>query len=134
MIRSDYDATSHAGVAGYPTALSPSVRASALLASRAMPRIAAALILAAIAACGDRHEQELRSAASWSKTALVVARYWTEGQVPGAYARRALEKASQELAKGPLPDAAEPVDELRAAVERGDRDTARRLLQELSAR
>ena len=118
MISSDYDATSGIRVA---------------LAS-AMLRIAAALALAALAACGERHEQELRSAASWSETALVVARYWAEGQVPGTYARRALEKASQELAKGPLPDAAEPVDELRAAVARGDREAARRLIQELSAR
>jgi hypothetical protein len=99
-----------------------------------MVRIVIALAFAALAACGDQHEQELRSAASWSETALVVARYWADGQVPDAYARRALDKAAQELRKGPLPDAAEPVEELRAALGRGDREAARRLLGELERR
>ena len=95
---------------------------------------AAALALAALAGCGDRRAQELQSAASWSETALVVAGYWEQGEVPDAYARRALQKAAEELARGPLPKAAEPVDELREAVARGDRDAVRRLMRELSTR
>jgi hypothetical protein len=94
----------------------------------------AVVVVLALAACGDRYEQELKSSRSWSARALVIARCWEEGDLPDAYARRALEKAAEELGKGPLPDAAEPVDELREAVERGDREAVRRLLGELSPR
>ena len=92
------------------------------------------IALAALAACGDSHERELRSARSWSVTALTVARYWDEGEVPTAYAKRALRRASDELAKGALPEAAEPVDELREALERGDHAAVRRLIAELAGR
>ena len=90
--------------------------------------------LAALAACGDSHERDLRSARSWSVTALAVAQYWESGEVPSAFAKRALRKAADELAKGALPEAAEPVDELREAVERGDRAAVRRLIAELAGR
>jgi hypothetical protein len=94
----------------------------------------AAALASLLAACGDQQEQELKSARSWSATALVVARYWEAGQVPDAYARRALQKASDELAQGPLPDAAEPVDELIEAVDKGDRAAVRRLITDLTRR
>jgi len=87
-----------------------------------------------LAACGDSGEQQLTSARSWSVTALTVAHYWEQGEVPTAYAKRTLRKASDELAKGALPEAAAPVDELREAVERGDRAAVRRLLAELAGR
>ena len=89
-------------------------------------------MLATLAACGDANEQQLRSARSWSVTALTVAQYWEEGDVPSAYAKRTLRKAAEELAKGPLPEAAQPVDELRDAVERGDRAAVHRLIRELA--
>ena len=92
------------------------------------------IALALLVACADQYEQKLKSARSWSATALVVARHWEQGEVPTAYAKRALRKASDELAKGALPEAAEPVDELREAVERGDRGAVRRLLAEIAGR
>ena len=52
--------------------------------------------------------------------------------MPTPYARRALKKAADELSKSPLPEAAAPVDELREAVERGDREAVRRSVRELS--
>ena len=97
-------------------------------------RAVVAIALAALAACGDQDEQKLKSARSWSATALVVARHWEQGEVPTAYAKRALRKASEELANGALPEAAEPVDELREAVERGDRAAVRRLITEIAGR
>jgi hypothetical protein len=96
-------------------------------------RIALALALLALAACGDQEEQELKSAASWSATALAVARYWLQGDLPDAYTKRALEKASEELAKGPLPDASEPVNELIEALGKRDQEAVRRLIAELEA-
>jgi hypothetical protein len=89
------------------------------------------IALVALAACGDQGEQKLKSARSWSATALAVARAWEQGEVPTAYAKRALRKAADELAKGALPEAAEPVDELREALERGDRAAVRRLIEEI---
>jgi hypothetical protein len=87
-----------------------------------------------VAGCGGPSEKDWQSAASWSLTAVVVGRYWADGDVPTPYARRALKKAADELGKGPLPEAAAPVDELREALERGDREAVRRLVRELSAR
>jgi hypothetical protein len=92
----------------------------------------AVVVLLALAACGDQSEQELKSARSWSATALVVARGWERGELPAAYADRTLQKAADELAKGPLPHAADAVDELRTALERDDHAAARRLLDELA--
>ena len=92
------------------------------------------IALALLVACADQYEQQLKSARSWSATALVVARQWEQGEVPTAYAKRALRKASDELAKGALPEAAEPVDELREALERGDRAAVRRLIAEIGGR
>ena len=116
-------------------------RASALLRGRAMcPALrACALALAAllVGGCGPseaQREADWRSASSWSLTAVAVARAWQRGEVPSPYARRALKKAAEELARGPLPVAAAPVDELREAIERGDRDAVRELVRELAAR
>jgi hypothetical protein len=89
------------------------------------------LALVALAGCGDQQEQELKSAASWSATALAVARYWLQGDLPDAYAKLALEKASEELAKGALPDASEPVNELIEAIGKRDQPAVRRLIGEL---
>lgn len=98
-------------------------------------RLAApALACLLLVGCGDQSETDWQSAASWSLTAVVVARYWERGDLPTPFARRALKKVSDELGKGPLPEAAEPVDELRQALERGDREAVRRLAQELSGR
>jgi hypothetical protein len=112
-------------------------RASALLRGQAMRTAlrACALALAAllIGGCGQS-EADWRSASSWSLTAVAVARAWQRGEVPARYARRTLKKAAEELARGPLPVAAAPVDELREAIERGDRDAVRELVRELSAR
>jgi hypothetical protein len=88
--------------------------------------------LVVLSGCGGQSEQDWRSASSWSLTAVVVARYWESGDLPDTYARRALKKVSDELGKGPLPEAAEPVDELREALERGDREAVRRLVRELA--
>lgn len=98
-----------------------------------MRRPALALTFVVLAACGGG-EKDLKSTASWSATALVVARYWEAGEVPDAYAQRALRKAAEELAKGPLPEAAAPVDDLRQAVARHDREAARELIRDLSRR
>src|SRR3954471_8495961 len=112
-------------------------RASALLRGRTMRTAlrACALALAAllIGGCG-LSETDWRSASSWSLTAVAVARAWQRGEVPARYARRTLKKAAEELARVPLPVAAAPVDELREAIERGDRDAVRELVRELSAR
>ena len=97
-------------------------------------RAVIAIALAALVACGDQDEQRLKSARSWSATALAVAQYWEQGEVPTAFAKRALHQAADELAKGALPEAAEPVDELREAVERGDRAAVRRLITEIAGR
>jgi hypothetical protein len=110
------------------------MQASALLTGRAMKSAVGALFIVALAGCGGQSEKDWQSAASWSLTAVVVARYWERGDLPDAYARRALKKVADELGKGPLPEAAEPVDELRQALERGDREGVRRLAQELSGR
>jgi hypothetical protein len=103
-----------------------------LLAAQPMTRSAFALVAClALCACGDQQDQELKSAASWSATALAVARYWLQGDLPDAYAKLALEKASQELAHGALPDAAEPVNELIEAIGKRDQPAVRRLIAEL---
>lgn len=99
-----------------------------------MHRLAAVTVALALAACGDHPDQDLKSARSWSATALVVARAWDEGEVPGAFARRALEKAADELGKSPLPAAADAVDELLDAVERDDHPAVRRLIAELDGK
>jgi uncharacterized protein YciW len=99
-----------------------------------MKRRLFALACLALLACGDPQEQELKSAASWSATALAVARYWLQGDLPDAYAKRALEKASEELAKGALPDASEPVNELIEAIGKRDQQAVRRLIAELERR
>ena len=109
-------------------------QASALLTRRAMKSAVCALVGVVLAGCGGQSEQDWRSASSWSLTAVVVARYWERGDLPDTYARRALKKASDELDKSPLPEAAEPVDELREALEHGDREAVRRLVRELSGR
>lgn len=96
-----------------------------------MKRTVLVLALVALAGCGDQQEQELKSAASWSATALAVARYWLQGDLPDAYAKLALEKASEELAKGALPDASEPVNELIEAIGKRDQPAVRRLIGEL---
>ena len=100
----------------------------------AMRRLAAIVLLLALAACGDQYEQQLKSARSWSATALMVARAWDEGEVPSAFAERALEKAADELGKGPLPEAADAVDELIDAVARGDHPAVKRLVAELAGK
>jgi len=100
------------------------------------PRLrACTLALAAllVGGCGQS-EADWRSASSWSLTAVAVARAWERGEVPTRYARRALKKASDELSRSPLPVAAAPVDELREALERGDREAVRQLVRELSVR
>ncbi|MFN2644431.1 MAG: hypothetical protein ABR570_05535 [Burkholderiales bacterium] len=109
MLSTDYDANSHAGM-----------------------RLAALVVLLALAGCGDQRAAELESANSWSVTAVLAARHWLRGEVPSAYARRTLKRAAEELAKGPLPGAAQPVEELRAAIERRDRAEVRALLSELA--
>jgi hypothetical protein len=93
-----------------------------------------ALMLVTVGGCGNQQEQEMKSAASWSATALAVARYWLQGDLPDTYAKHALEKASEELAKGPLPDAAEPVNELIEAIGKHDQPAVRRLIAELEGR
>jgi hypothetical protein len=116
MISTDYDANAHAGL---------------VRATRAGALALASLI---VVGCGGQSEADLRSANSWSLTAVLVARYWAEGDVPTAYARRTLRKARDELRRGPLPQAADPVEELLDAVRRGQRDTARELAREISGR
>jgi hypothetical protein len=90
------------------------------------------LLVLVLAACGDDADKELKSARSWSATALAVGRHWTRGEVPSAYARDTLRHAADELRKGPLPAAAAPVDELVQAVDREDRAAARALLEALA--
>jgi len=93
-----------------------------------------ALACLALCACADQQEQELKRAASWSATALAVARYWLQGDLPDTYAKHALEKASEELAKGPLPDASEPVNEMIEAIGKRDQQAMRRLIADLEKR
>jgi hypothetical protein len=93
-----------------------------------------ALALLALAGCGNQQEQEMKSAASWSATALAVARYWLQGDLPDTYAKHALQKASEELATGPLPDASQPVNEMIEAIGKGDQEALRRLIADLQAK
>jgi hypothetical protein len=76
-----------------------------------------------LGACGEDADKQLKSARSWSATALAVGRHWTQGEVSSA----------DELRKGPLPAAAAPVDELTQAVEREDRAAARAVLEALGS-
>ena len=122
MISTDYDATSQAGIRLAARPVISRLRACML-----------ALAALVVGGCGQS-DADWRSASSWSLTAVAVARAWERGEVPARYARGALKKASDELSKGPLPEAAAPVDDLRAALERGDREAVRQLVSELSAR
>lgn len=97
-------------------------------------RLAFTLLLLVAAACGDDPQKQLESARSWTATVQAVGEHWTRGEVPSAYARRTLKKASDELRKGPLPRAADAVDELVQTIEREDRSGARKLLEELARR
>jgi hypothetical protein len=92
---------------------------------------AALLVLVLLAACSGGEEAQLQAARSWSATAMLAAEHWVRGEVPSAYARDTLKKAADQLAGGPLPEAAAPVAELGAAVARGDRAAARRILDRL---
>ena len=96
-----------------------------------MARYAVLLVVLALAACGGGEDQALKQARSWSATAMRVAEHWVRGEVPSAYARDALKKAADQLAKGPLPQAAAPVAELGIAVAREDRAAAKRILESL---
>jgi hypothetical protein len=96
-----------------------------------MARHAVLLVVLTVAACGGGEEKELAKARSWSATAVLVAEHWLNGEVPSAYAGDALEKAADQLARGPFPEAAAPVTELGIAVAREDRATARRILGSL---
>ena len=96
-----------------------------------MARYAVLLILVAAAACVSGEDQALKQARSWSATAMLVAEHWVDGEVPSAYARGALKKAADQLAKGPVPQAAAPVAELGIAVAREDRAAAKRILESL---
>ena len=102
--------------------------------ARVVSAMILALMLASVGGCGDQHEQQMKSAASWSATALAVARYWLQGDLPDAYAKHALAKAAEELAQGPLPDAAEPVNELIEAIGKHDSQAVRHLIAELEGR
>jgi hypothetical protein len=97
-----------------------------------MARRAVLVLFLVLVGCGGQEEQELAKARSWSATALVVAKHWTRGEVPSAYARDALKRAADELAKGPFPAAALPVAELAIAVAREDRAAVQRQLDELA--
>jgi hypothetical protein len=97
-----------------------------------MARHVLALAVLALAACSGGEEKKVAQARSWSATAMLVSDAWLRGEVPSAYARDALERAAGELAKGAYPEAAHPVADLEAAVARGDRAEARRLLDELA--
>jgi hypothetical protein len=99
---------------------------------RRLGRPAAVALCLFACACGDKQEKELTSARSWSASALLVGAMWVREEVPSPFASDTLKKAAEALKKGPLPAAAAPVEELREAVERGDRDAARRLLGALS--
>lgn len=86
-----------------------------------------------LAACGESHEKKLENARLWSASAIAVAGQWTREEVSSAYALQTLKQAADELRKGPVPLAAQPVDDLAEAVQREDRAAARRLLQDLSS-
>jgi hypothetical protein len=96
-----------------------------------MARHAAFVLLVLLAACSGGDEKQLATARSWSATAMLVAEHWLRGEVPSAYARDALKKAADALAKGPFPEAAAPVADLGVAVAREDRAGARRILDGL---
>ena len=105
-----------------------------LVAVRFLVRVAPVAACLLLGACGDNDEVERTSARSWSATAQAVGQMWLDEEVPSAFTRQALRKAARELEKGPLPRSALPVDELREAVERGDRDAASRLLDDVAPR
>jgi hypothetical protein len=96
-----------------------------------MVRHAAVIVSFALAACSGGDEKRIAQARSWSATAMLVGEAWVRGEVPSAYARRALKKAAGELATSAYPEAARPVADLEVAVARGDMDQARRLLDDL---
>jgi hypothetical protein len=93
-----------------------------------MARRAAILVVLVLAACSGGEEKQLATARSWSATAILVAEHWLRGEVPSAYARDALNKAAEQLARGPFPGAAAPVADLGVAVAREDRAAAARIL------
>jgi hypothetical protein len=94
-------------------------------------RYALLVVLLVVGSCGGGEETELARARSWRATAILVAEHWLSGEVPSAYARRALKKAADELAQGPISGAARPVAELGVAVAREDPAAARRILDGL---
>lgn len=96
-----------------------------------MARRAILLVVLLVAACSGGEEKQLATARSWSATAMLVAEHWLRGEVPSAYARDALKRAADALAKGPFPEAAAPVADLGVAVAREDRAAARRILDGL---
>ena len=101
---------------------------------RFLVRVAPIAVCLLLTGCGGNEERERTSARSWSATAQAVGQMWLDEDLPSAFTRDTLRKAADELGKGPLPAAALPVDELREAVRRGDRNAASRLLNELAPR
>ena len=87
------------------------------------------LVLSLASGCGQDDEKELKHVRSWSATAARIGELWAREEVPTSYARKALEKARDELKDAP--QAAQRIADLRSAVERGERDKAQRLAREL---
>jgi len=91
-------------------------------------------VLFALLACSspEREAAEARdSVASWSAAGALLATEWTRGHVTDGYARSTSRVAIEELRglDAPSRDAAVHAwRELERAVERGDREAARRLV------
>jgi hypothetical protein len=88
------------------------------------------LVLSLASGCGQGEEKELKHVRTWSATAARIGELWARDEVPTRYARKALEKAGDELKDAP--QAAQQIADLRSAVERGEREKATRLAQKLA--
>lgn len=90
----------------------------------------ALLTLLCLAGCGQppsqKAEAEQQTLRSWAATAGMVGDAWKRRAVPDAYARQTLQAARQALGdtkgRGDLHPLEDTLDQMAAAVRRGDRD------------
>lgn len=110
-------------------------------------RILCCLLILPFAACGSRDSNaalrdSLTTVVSWAATAQMTGEAWADGRVPNAYAQQTLEKAQESIEReadalgekstslsvderrlllSQLSDLEATLEEMRAAVEDGDR-------------
>jgi hypothetical protein len=92
--------------------------------------LSVALVALLLAACGGGKPDE--AAKSWRATLQMTAEKWVDNSVPARFVRATCDSAQKALKENPE---AAPVlaaaTKLRDAAERGDRNAARRIAEEL---